>query len=63
FNDLLELARAYERGEWTAVAPHLDALGVDPHVVAQCFVDSLDWARQTFLAQSDTRISAAPGGR
>lgn len=63
FNDLLQLAHGYERGDWHAVTPLLQTLGVAPQVVAQCFVDSLDWARQTFLAQSDTRISAPPANR
>ncbi|MGC4087074.1 MAG: hypothetical protein QM756_04060 [Polyangiaceae bacterium] len=44
------------------MSPKLETLGVEPGVVARCYVDSLDWARQTFLAQSDPRASLPPAG-
>lgn len=46
WRSLLELAFAYERGEWEGVTKILDGLGVEPRAVAQVFVDSADWARQ-----------------
>jgi EAL and modified HD-GYP domain-containing signal transduction protein len=46
WRDLLELAFAYERGEWEDVTKILDGLGIEARAVAQVFVDSADWARQ-----------------
>jgi c-di-GMP-related signal transduction protein len=46
WRSLLELAFAYERGEWEGVTTILDGLGIEPRAVAQVFVDSADWAHQ-----------------
>ncbi len=60
WRQLLELALAYERGQWDLVSDRLEELRVDPRTVAQVFVDSMDWARQACTAQLDPRRSGPP---
>lgn len=60
WRDLLQLALAYERGEWDSVIGILDTLGIDVRAVAQVFVDSVDWARQASQVDIDPRWSSGP---
>lgn len=60
WRDLLQLALAYERGEWDSVMGILDSLGIDVRAVAQVFVDSVDWARQASQVDIDPRWSSGP---
>lgn len=57
WRSLLELAFAYERGEWDGVAKILETLGIEHGAVAQVFVDSVDWARQASQASLESPAS------
>jgi EAL and modified HD-GYP domain-containing signal transduction protein len=60
WRSLLELAFAYERGEWEQVTRTLDTLGIEFSAVAQVFVNSVDWARQAAQSNIDARWSSHP---
>lgn len=60
WRNLLELAFAYERGEWERVTTILEALGIEAKAVAQVFVDSADWARQATQLNSELGASSPP---
>jgi EAL and modified HD-GYP domain-containing signal transduction protein len=60
WRSLLELAFAYERGEWDKVTQVLDGLGVDVTAVAKVFVDSVDWAHQACQTNAEGRWSSLP---
>lgn len=57
---LLELAFAYERGEWEQVTRTLDQLGIEVSAVAQVFVNSIDWAHQAAQTNVDGPWSTTP---
>jgi EAL and modified HD-GYP domain-containing signal transduction protein len=60
WRSLLDLAFAYERGEWESVTKILDSLGIELRAVAQVFVDSVDWARQASQVSTDSHWSTRP---
>jgi EAL and modified HD-GYP domain-containing signal transduction protein len=60
WRSLLELAFAYERGEWESVTRSLDTLGIELSAVAQVFVNSVDWAHQAAQTNLDSRWSSHP---
>jgi len=59
--NVLELVFAYERGDWNLASILIEDLKVDPGVVAQVFVDSVDYARHATRTQTDGESSIPPG--
>jgi EAL and modified HD-GYP domain-containing signal transduction protein len=58
--NVLELAFAYERGEWEMANILMEELKLDPGVVAHVFVDSVDYARHATRTQTDGNWSSIP---
>ncbi len=60
---LLELAFAYERGDWQIVGDLASPLGIELGAVAQVFVDSVDWAHRASQASHDAAGSLRPAAQ
>ncbi len=52
FRTVLEVALAYEKGDWECLAQNSENLAIAPDALTEVFVDAVDWAQQATQSQA-----------